>query len=141
MQEIAWYNLVTTGNIYHWIVGTMYISCASKFDRTAYLVNSMVIHFSLFQMDFDNFWEICGSVYNEHGINKNEFKTFIFKDGFNTGDIIILIGREPEKIDIGDVIVFDLPVRPWKAIYFVQKPVPRITGLKIVAGHQQHISL
>jgi len=36
-----WYNLVTTGNIYQWIFGTIYNSCASKFNKTAYLVNSM----------------------------------------------------------------------------------------------------
>jgi len=65
---------------------------------------------------FDNWWDsraVCSfgnckqsDWYNEHGITKQEFTKFIFKNGFNTGDIIVLIGKNPEKISVGDVIVF-----------------------------------
>ena len=53
---------------------------------------------------FDNWWSSQENIYNELGITKNEFKDFRFKNGFNKGDIMVLIGSE--KINIGDVIVF-----------------------------------
>jgi len=56
--------------------------------------------------------------YNEHGITEDEFKTFIFKNGFNTGDIIILLGAEPENVKIGDVIVF-ASTKPYPIIHRV----------------------
>jgi hypothetical protein len=37
------------------------------------------------------------------------------------------------------MIVFDLPVSPWKAVYQVQKPVPRVSGLEIVARNQHDV--
>lgn len=57
-------------------------------------------------VDYDFYWDVCGSFYGNHNITKDQFSKFIFKSGFNTGDIIVLIGKNPDKIDIGDVIVF-----------------------------------
>ena len=57
-------------------------------------------------VDFDTFWEECGDFYRMQDINKNEFSEFPMKNGFNTGDIIVLFGKKPEKLKIGDVIVF-----------------------------------
>ncbi|MBN2422413.1 signal peptidase I [Candidatus Woesearchaeota archaeon] len=56
--------------------------------------------------NFDDFWDICGSWYENYNITKDDFKTYNFKNGFNTGDIIVLFGRKPEKVKTGDVIVF-----------------------------------
>lgn len=58
------------------------------------------------KVNFDFFWEECGDFYREHNINKLEFQEYPFKNGFNTGDIMVLLGKKPEKINIGDVIVF-----------------------------------
>lgn len=44
--------------------------------------------------------------YQNYGITKSEFKEFSFKNGFNTGDIMILTGKDAENIEVGDVIVF-----------------------------------
>jgi len=66
--------------------------------------------------NFDEWWNspaVCRSActqkdwYNERGITREEFTNFIFKNGFNKGDIIILFGAEPQDIHIGDVIVFN----------------------------------
>tara|TARA_B100000315_G_C14149854_1_gene395214 strand:- start:164 stop:580 length:417 start_codon:yes stop_codon:yes gene_type:complete len=35
------------------------------------------------------------------------FKDFKFKKGFNKGDILLVTGANPEKLKIGDVIIFD----------------------------------
>lgn len=58
------------------------------------------------KVDFDKFWDECGEFYRKYDINKNEFMEFSMKNGFNTGDIIVLFGKKPEKLKVGDVIVF-----------------------------------
>ena len=44
--------------------------------------------------------------YADHGVSKETFEAYKFKNGFNKGDIMVLIGAEPKTIKIGDVIVF-----------------------------------
>ncbi len=56
--------------------------------------------------DLDEYWKLCGGWYEDRGITKDDFSGYSFRDGFNTGDIIVLTGSEPEDIEIGDVIVF-----------------------------------
>ncbi|MBU2561600.1 MAG: signal peptidase I [Nanoarchaeota archaeon] len=66
---------------------------------------------------FDEWWvskAICGEgsactqedYYKGLDINKEQFKGFSFRRGFNRGDIMVLYGTKPEKIEIGNVIVF-----------------------------------
>ena len=65
---------------------------------------------------FDDWWDakaMCGLAlctqgvfYFKQSITKEEFREFRFKNGFNTGDIMILYGTKPERIELGDVIVF-----------------------------------
>lgn len=65
---------------------------------------------------YDDWWEstaYCNGIactQREHyaglGITKEMFREYRFKNGFNTGDIIILRGKDPSKIEVGDVIVF-----------------------------------
>ena len=56
--------------------------------------------------NFESWWEEKKDWYEERGITKDEFGGFIFKNGFNKGDIIVLVGKEAKDINIGDVIVF-----------------------------------
>ncbi len=66
--------------------------------------------------NFDDWWNsgaICSygsctqsSAYSEYQITAEEFQDFTFRDGFNTGDIMILYGSSPENIKLGDVLVF-----------------------------------
>ncbi|MGM5483010.1 MAG: signal peptidase I [Nanobdellota archaeon] len=57
-------------------------------------------------VDFDFYWKACGNWYKNHDITKEDFSEYSFKNGFNTGDIIVLKGTEPKYLDKGDVIVF-----------------------------------
>jgi len=57
--------------------------------------------------NFDNWWEIKEEVYEGYTINKLDFEKFIFKKGFNKGDILFVIKANPEKLKVGDVIIFD----------------------------------
>lgn len=57
--------------------------------------------------DFDSWWEKGGKWYEDSGITKQEFQEFPSKNGFNKGDIFFIIGTKPEKLNIGDIIVFN----------------------------------
>lgn len=57
--------------------------------------------------NFDNWYERHDSKYENYIINKLDFKDFIFKNGFNKGDILFVVGAKPEKLEIGDVIIFN----------------------------------
>ena len=57
-----------------------------------------------FPESFDNYWEVCGSWYEEQGIDKQQFQRFSFKNGFNKGDVIVL--WRPSNLEIGDILVF-----------------------------------
>lgn len=68
--------------------------------------------------DFDDWWNsaaICkdrtsctqSEYYETIGIDKEDFRDFRFRNGFNKGDIMILYRTKPDKIELGDVIVFN----------------------------------
>lgn len=65
---------------------------------------------------FDDWWEsaaVCGTrqctqreFYSAYSISKDDFRKFSFRNGFNTGDIIFLLGEDPGDVEVGQVIVF-----------------------------------
>ncbi|MFH2021627.1 MAG: signal peptidase I [archaeon] len=59
-----------------------------------------------YKTNFDGFWDVCGEYYRSLDIDKPEFDKFIFSNGFSKGDIIVLLGTKPDKIKVGDVLVF-----------------------------------
>lgn len=61
-----------------------------------------------------------GQHYAELGITEDEFRDFRFRNGFNKGDIMVLYGTKPNKIKVGDVIVF-MADRPDPIIHRVIK--------------------
>jgi len=61
--------------------------------------------------DYDEWFSEHDSKYSMYQIEKNIFESFKFKNGFNKGDILFIIGAKPEKLRIGDVIIFDASQR------------------------------
>ena len=57
--------------------------------------------------NFDNWWDRHDSKYENFNINKSEFEEFILKKGFSKGDILFIVKAKPEKIKIGDIIIFN----------------------------------
>jgi len=55
---------------------------------------------------FDNWFESHKEKYSELKIEKEDFKEFSLKNGFNKGDILFSIKATPDKLKIGDVIMF-----------------------------------
>jgi signal peptidase I len=58
-------------------------------------------------LDLDEWWELNGDWYERNNISLEEFRNFKFKDGFNKGDIMVLVGENPQNINIGDILVFE----------------------------------
>ena len=56
--------------------------------------------------NFDFWWEKSEKWYTSNNIQKDEFIIFPLKNGFNKGDIMVLKGKNPENIRVGDIIVF-----------------------------------
>jgi len=55
---------------------------------------------------FNIWWEKAGKWYAGNGIKKEDFEGFSLKNGFNKGDIMVLKGKKPEDIKVGDIVVF-----------------------------------
>jgi signal peptidase I len=68
--------------------------CGITYDRSDYFVS------------FDYYWDTCGEWYEKRDITKEEFFGFLFKHGFNKGDIIFIYGKNTKDLKIGEVIVF-----------------------------------
>ena len=54
---------------------------------------------------FDDWWEKNKDWYLKNEINEEQFRQFSLKNGFNKGDIMILIGKDAENVMVGDVMV------------------------------------
>ncbi|MBW3010710.1 signal peptidase I [Candidatus Woesearchaeota archaeon] len=77
-----------------------------------------------YQSDLEDFWRVCGDWYEERDITFEQFKEFPLKNGFKKGDLIVLKGRDPKDINIGDIIVFqasDPRVKPEPIIHRIVK--------------------
>ncbi len=57
------------------------------------------------QKEFENWWEEKGLWYEDRELTKQEAQSWIFKSGFDKGDIIVVY--RPTKLKIGDVIIFE----------------------------------
>ena len=57
--------------------------------------------------DFDAWWDRHEDKYAEFIINDLDFKKFTLRNGFNKGDILLIIKADPEKLEIGDIIIFN----------------------------------
>ena len=65
---------------------------------------------------FDSWWQstaLCDNqycpqqqYYSNYRITKAQFQEFNFKNGFNKGDLMVLVGKDPKDMEVGDVIVF-----------------------------------
>jgi signal peptidase I len=66
------------------------------------------------------FWDACGDYYMSLNITSSEFHDYPFPGGFNKGDIMLLIGKKPDDIKVGDVIVFQSK-KPYPIIHRVIK--------------------
>ncbi len=58
-------------------------------------------------LDIDLWWNYCGDYYKENfNLSLSDFKNFKYDNGLNIGDVMILYGKNPKNIKVGEVLVF-----------------------------------
>src|SRR3989338_356117 len=57
--------------------------------------------------DFDSWFDEHKEKYTAFEINETVFGNFPLKRGFNKGDILLITRAKPEKISVGDIIIFE----------------------------------
>jgi len=67
--------------------------------------------------NFNEWFQRHDSKYSELGIIKDEFQKFNFNKGFSKGDILFIVGTNPNKLKIGDVIIFKSGTRKTPVIH------------------------
>lgn len=58
-------------------------------------------------LSYDQWWEYCGDYYvKNYNLTKDQFKEFEYSNGLNIGDVMVLYGKDPEDIEVGEILVF-----------------------------------
>jgi len=76
--------------------------------------------------NFDSWFSKHEQKYSNINISKDEFGSFWFRSGLNKGDILFVIRANPDKIKIGDIIIYAANQR--------NPVIHRVMGIKEVNG-------
>ena len=111
----AWWFIWEDDSIWSWIANIILAFVLIKFIvypglgfllSTTYPIVAVVSGSMEHDGSFDNWWSSQEKWYSSYDISKDEFFSFNFKNGFNKGDIMILYGKQPKDIEVGEIIVF-----------------------------------
>lgn len=111
----VWYFIWEDNSIWSWLVNIALAFVLIKYIvypglglvlNTSHPVVAVVSESMEHSNGFNEWWEKSGKWYIENSIKKEDFGDFPLKNGFNKGDIMVLKGKKPENIEIGDVVVF-----------------------------------
>ena len=115
-----WHFIWDDNSIWSWIVNIILAFVLIKFivypllsiifatsHPVVAVVSSSMEHNGL---SFDKWWD-KNNWYSKNGMTKEEFSSYTMKSGFNKGDIIVLLGKQPKDIKRGDIIVFQTAKR------------------------------
>jgi len=111
----VWHFIWENNSIWSWIVNIILAFIFIKFIiypglafilSTSHPIVAVVSESMKHDSNFDEWWEKNKEWYLQREISKEEFEKFDLKNGFNKGDIMVLVGNIPEKIKIGDILVF-----------------------------------
>ena len=127
-----WYLVWKDDSFKGWIISIIFIFIVIKFIffptlslvtgtqlPLAIVESCSMFHSGNFLSNYNNWWGQNEIKYSQFKITKEQFDEFSFKKGFNKGDILFIIGTKPEKIEIGDVIIFNSGVRNTPIIHRV----------------------
>ncbi len=110
-----WYFIWEDNSVWSWIVNIALAFVLIKYIvypglgfllSTTHPVVAVVSESMEHNANFDDWWEKSKVWYESNNLQKDMFIGFPFKNGFNEGDIMVLKGKNPESVDIGDIIVF-----------------------------------
>jgi len=115
-----WFLVWKDDSLKGWIISIIFIFVLIKFIffpslsfitgtqlPLAIVESCSMFHSGNLLSNYDNWWQQNEIKYSQFGITKTQFDKFIFKKGFNKGDILFIVGTKPEKINVGDIIIFN----------------------------------
>ena len=111
----TWHFIWEDNSIWSWVVNIILAFVLIKFIvypglglilSTSHPVVAVVSSSMEHNMNFEEWWEENKDWYMENGINEEDVETSSFRNGFNKGDIMVLVGKDAKNIKVGNVIVF-----------------------------------
>ena len=111
----TWHFIWEDDSLLSWIVNIVLAIVLIKFIiypglglvlGTGFPVVAVVSDSMEHRYSFDGWWDSQSAFYAAKNISKADFEKFPFKNGFNKGDLMVLAGASPEKIKMGNIIVF-----------------------------------
>lgn len=122
-----WYFIWDDNSVWSWLVNIILAFVIIKFLvypglglalSTSHPIVAVVSGSMEHDGSFNDWWNTQHNYYDNMNITKEQFKEFDFKNGFNTGDIMVLRGKDPKKIEVGEIIVYQ-SLRPDPIIHRV----------------------
>jgi len=111
----VWHFIWNDNSIWSWIINAVLAFVIIKFLvypglglalHTNHPVVAVISDSMLHATGFEDWWKSMETVYANFNITEVQFKSFRMSSGFRKGDLIILNGKKPGDIQIGDIIVF-----------------------------------
>ena len=130
----TWHFLWHEDSILSWVVNVLLVFLIIKFllypglglvTGTKFPVVAVVSSSMEHRQPFNEWWPLHENVYSAFGIAPQDFEDYPFSGGFNRGDIIVLTGKQPSEIDVGDVIVYSSR-KPYPIIHRVVEVEPTL---------------
>ncbi len=119
-----WYFLWNDDSWFGWIFSIAFLFLFAKFLffpllgfitgttlPLAIVESCSMFHNEGITFSFDSWWENRERYYSDFSISREDFSNFWLKNGFNKGDILLIIRANPKKLDVGDIIVFSAPTK------------------------------
>jgi len=113
----VWHFLWEEDSLLSWLVNIVLAFILVKFViypglglvlGTGYPVVAVVSGSMEHDGSFDSWWSSVSNWYEQNGISRQDFEGFDFLNGFDKGDIMLLVGVNPGKVKVGDVIVYSV---------------------------------
>lgn len=115
-----WYIVWKDESLKGWIISIIFIFVIVKFVffplmslatgtnlPLAIVESCSMYHKGNLFSDYNSWWDRHENKYLNFLLDKKQFKNFNFKNGFSKGDILFIIKAKPEKLAVGDVIIFN----------------------------------
>lgn len=117
MLRKIWHFIWYDDSIWSWIVNVVLAFVLIKFIvypglglilGTGFPIVAVVSSSMEHPGSFDDWWSQQEQFYSQFNITREQFREYPFKNGFNKGDVMVLVGKNPSEIKVGEVIVFDI---------------------------------
>ncbi|MFC1648661.1 signal peptidase I [Nanoarchaeota archaeon] len=111
----TWYFVWHDDSLLSWIINIILAFILIKFVvypglgfffGTQFPIVAVVSESMEHQGKFDAWWSDNKDFYLKNNITQAQFELYPFHNGFGKGDIMILVGKDPYEIGVGQVIVY-----------------------------------